>query len=75
MTEEQLLQTAARLGRDALAGLDSERIAQTVLARLATEPDEAVRPVRRMAPRVVAILAAAAAILLVIRLSVGTVPT
>jgi len=69
MTEEQLLQAAARLGEDAVRELDGERVARMVLERLASEPEVPVRPNR---PRVVrwslGVAAVAAAILLFMRL-------
>ena len=67
MTEAELLRTAARLGEHVVEQLDETRLATAVLNRLATEPVVAARPLyRRMW---VLGLAAAAAMLLVLRLS------
>ena len=69
MTEDQLLQAAAKLGEDAVRTLNGQRVARVVLERLATEPSE---PARRIRPIVVrwflGVAAAAAAILLFMRL-------
>jgi hypothetical protein len=74
MTEEELLRTAARLGEQAVQQLDETRLAQTVLTRLATEPVVAARPLSRRTW--VLGLAAAAAVLLVLRLSLpGSKPS
>ena len=72
MTEEELIQTAARLGTEAVRQLDEERISQRVLARLKTEPAEAVTPIRRGWGYGLAGLAAAAAVVLVLRSSAPT---
>ncbi len=69
MTEQELEQTAARLGVKQVESLDAERIAGQVLARLATEP-VAVPLFRRPAVRWLAGLAAAAAIALAVRFTV-----
>ena len=75
MTEDELVRTAARLGTAQAETLDPARVAERVLARLASEPAE-VRPLpRRVAPWFVG-LAAAAALLVVLRLTVlSTSPT
>ena len=75
MTEAELVRTAARLGTAQAETLDPARVAERVLARLASEPAE-VRPLpRRVAPWFVG-LAAAAALLVVLRLTVlSTSPT
>ncbi|HEV8612881.1 MAG TPA: hypothetical protein VGQ73_05170 [Gemmatimonadales bacterium] len=70
MTEAQLLQTASQLGTEVVAELDEHRIAEAVLTRLASEPVQAVKPVRSIARRIVIGLAVAAALLLVVRLTV-----
>jgi len=72
MTEEELVQTAARLGAKEANALAGERIAQAVLARLAAEPVRPATPVLVLARRWAIGLAAAASVLLVLRLIVGT---
>ncbi len=67
MTEEELLRQAARLGEHAVEHLDEAQLAKTVLARLATAPAVAERPLHRR--HWVVGLAAAAVILLVVKLS------
>jgi hypothetical protein len=69
MTEVQLIEMAARLGAAEAEQLDGERISQAVLARLASEPVRASTPVRWIARPVLAVLAAAALILLAVRLT------
>jgi hypothetical protein len=73
MTEEQLEQLAARLGSDAVGNLDSERLAQAVFARLAAQPAP-VLPLRRVRRGLLVALAAAAALLLVSRLTLQQAP-
>ena len=70
MTEAELIRTAARLGTDQVGALDPDRVAERVIARLAAEPAAKVLPLRRrVAPWLVGI-AAAAALLIVLRLTV-----
>ena len=74
MTEEELLRAAARLGEDQAGQLDSGRISERVVARLASEP-AAVHPIRRPAVRWLVGLAAAAGLVLLVRLAVMPSPT
>ena len=71
MTDEELNRAAAELGSREVAGLDGERISRHVLARLQTEPAGAVRPILPIARRIGLGLAAAALIVLMVRLSLG----
>lgn len=66
MTEQELEQTAARLGADQAKAVDPDRIARQVLARLAAEP-AVVPPIRPPIVRWLVGLAAAAALALVVR--------
>jgi hypothetical protein len=67
MTEEELLRVAARLGEHAVEHIDDAKLAKAVLARLATEPVIAARPLHRRLW--VLGLATAAMVLLVAKLS------
>jgi hypothetical protein len=69
MTEEELLRTAAKLGDSVARALDEQQLARRVLARLASEPSETLL-LRRPRRRWLLGLAAAAAILLVLRLAI-----
>ena len=71
MTDEELVRTAAELGERETRGLDAERISRRVLARLESEPVVAERPGASWLRRAAYGLAAAAAIVLVVRFSVG----
>ena len=67
MTEEELLRVAAKLGDQAVEQIDEAKLAKVVLARVATEPAMAAPPLQR---RYWALgLAAAATVLLVVKLS------
>ena len=73
MTEEELLRAASRLGEQAVQQLDEAKLAKAVLTRLATEPAAEPRPLYR---RVLVLgLAAAAAVMLIVRLSVTNPPS
>ena len=70
MTEQELERTTERLGEAQVRSLDAERIADRVLARLAAEPAGEVRPLhRRVTPWLIG-LAAAALVLVALRLTV-----
>lgn len=70
MTEQELERTAARLGEAEVRFLDPERVAERVLARLAREPMAVVRPLHRRLTTWLGGLAAAAAVLVTLRLTV-----
>ncbi|MGQ0701505.1 MAG: hypothetical protein ACT4PM_00045 [Gemmatimonadales bacterium] len=70
MTERELEQSAARLGDAEVRSIDTERIVERVLARLAAEPGAEVRPVRRRLKPWLIGLAAAAAVLITVRFTV-----
>ncbi|HTL06569.1 MAG TPA: hypothetical protein VL241_12540 [Gemmatimonadales bacterium] len=67
MTEEELLQSAAKLGEDAVSGLDEQRVARTVLERLASEPVAAPRRVGSTVRWLAGVAAVAAAVLLMVK--------
>ena len=70
MTEDELARTAARLGDRVVQSLDEQRLARAVLARLAEEPSDSSPTTPRLRRGLLVALAAAAAILLVVRLTV-----
>jgi hypothetical protein len=67
MTEEELLRAAAKLGEHEVEHIDEAKLAKAVLARVAGDPVVAAPPLHRRLW--VLVLAAAATILLVVRLS------
>jgi len=75
MTEEELLRAAAKLGEHAVEHIEEAKLAKAVLARVASEPAVASLPLHRR--HWVVGLAAAATILLVVKLSLpgGENPT
>ncbi|HEV8598448.1 MAG TPA: hypothetical protein VGQ69_03740 [Gemmatimonadales bacterium] len=73
MTEDELVRTASRLGDQAVRDLDGGRLARTVLARLATEPVVSASTHFLRRSWLVG-LAPAAALLLVLRLTLGGGP-
>jgi len=67
MTEEELLQSAAKLGEDAVSGLDEQRVARAVLERLASEPVATPRRVGSTVRWLAGVAAVAAAVLLLVK--------